>query len=110
MLRAELLSDYLDQSRPQVSELSQAARRSDAASVARAAHALRSSSATLGATNLAGFLDDAEQQARAGTGSLTAQAAGVSVEFERVTAAIREPLDHPIQAPADGWPATARPA
>jgi len=56
------------------------------------------------------LLDRAERQVRAGTGSLTAHAADVNVEFERVAAAMREPLDHPVQVPADGCPANARPA
>jgi HPt (histidine-containing phosphotransfer) domain-containing protein len=92
-LREELLEGYLLQSGPQIAELVAAAAGTDEVTVGRLAHLMRSSSALLGASELAALLGMAEDAARGGSvGDLGPMATRIQQEYQRVEADLAQLL------------------
>ena len=87
---AELIGTYLDDSPRQIAALRRAVEAGSAEDVARAAHALKGASASLGAAGLSERSRTLEYAARAGDldGALDAVSA-IESEFEAVAAALR---------------------
>ena len=84
-LLRSLIRSYLTDAPARVSAIEDGMRRGDAAGVARAAHTLRSSSASLGATTLARHCKDLEIHCRAGsTVGAEALARSLAVEVGHV--------------------------
>jgi CheY-like chemotaxis protein/HPt (histidine-containing phosphotransfer) domain-containing protein len=84
-LFAELIDTYLNDTSDLLATLHTAVARSDATTLRRAAHKLRSSSVFLGATTLAGLCDEVEQVAGAGTAAnFTEWVQRTEAEFARV--------------------------
>jgi HPt (histidine-containing phosphotransfer) domain-containing protein len=97
-LAAEVIAMYLDDTPRQLAALQDAVRAGDAAAVARVAHQLRGSAATMGARELQGLC--AELEARGGAGNLGGMdelLAAVGPAFERARATL------------EAWHATAVP-
>jgi PAS domain S-box-containing protein len=88
-LFAELIDTYLNDTPELLATLHAAVARSDATTLRRTAHKLRSSSAFFGATTLAGLCDEVEQVAYAGTiANSIALVQRTEAEFARVKDAL----------------------
>ena len=98
-LREDLLASYLDNGPDQVRSLVTAAAGGDAATVASTAHMMRSSSALLGATVLAGLCHQADDMAGTGTTDLTEIAQLIQVEYEHVAEAMAQLARAPMVLP-----------
>jgi HPt (histidine-containing phosphotransfer) domain-containing protein len=84
---AELITSYLADSPPLLEEMERSTAAGDAASLRRAAHTLKSTSASLGAMRLSAICRDIE--AAASGGALpTANVADVAAEFRAAGAAL----------------------
>ncbi len=95
-MRDDLIQSYLDESLEQVQQLAEAARAFDAATVASIAHSLRSTSAMVGARRLVLLLLHVEQVARTTPGNVPSVKEAVTMEYERVAAALRDLLTREI--------------
>jgi HPt (histidine-containing phosphotransfer) domain-containing protein len=88
---AELIETYLGDSPGLFAELRTGLAAGDAGVVRRAAHTLKSTSASFGATNLAGICRGIETSAAAGdVADVGPQVAAAETEFEAVSAALQE--------------------
>ena len=83
---SELITIYLEDSTARVSEIKRTVTLGDPAQIKRAAHALRGSSANLGARALAALCALLEQST--GTAAAAELAARIELEFENVRAAL----------------------
>jgi HPt (histidine-containing phosphotransfer) domain-containing protein len=91
---ARIVRLFLEQLDPQAEQIEAAARAGDHAGLARTAHRMRSSAATLGATAMADLLSDLETAARDGdaaacdrlAAALAAQVASTRASLERLLA------------------------
>jgi HPt (histidine-containing phosphotransfer) domain-containing protein len=83
-----LIDTYLDDSGPRVENLRAAVEAGDGVAVARAAHGLRSSSASLGALRLADLLSRTEAMGLSGTGDLGGMATAIEAEYLEVSTAL----------------------
>jgi HPt (histidine-containing phosphotransfer) domain-containing protein len=86
--RRELIDSYLNEGVGYAEAAVAAASAQDAATFGRAAHALRSSSALMGATRLADMLLQAEAVARVTPSGLPELAGPISAEYDRVAASL----------------------
>jgi HPt (histidine-containing phosphotransfer) domain-containing protein len=92
---AEIVETYLQDTPELIRQMRDAVRAGDASALDRAAHTLKSSSATVGAVPLAARCRAIEEQARGGRVSDMGEAVlGVEAEFERV----RQELESGIAA------------
>jgi len=89
---AELIESYLSEGQANVDSLSAAASQSDLPVFTRAAHTLKSTSATVGAMRLSELCRGLEEAARSG------RAEGLPGEAERVQAAWRETISALVDA------------
>jgi HPt (histidine-containing phosphotransfer) domain-containing protein len=83
----DLIGSYLAEAADQVARFATATQTDNPVSVATIAHALRSTSALLGATPLARLMEEAEQVALTTPGGIATLAGPVQVEFARVAEA-----------------------
>jgi CheY-like chemotaxis protein/HPt (histidine-containing phosphotransfer) domain-containing protein/anti-sigma regulatory factor (Ser/Thr protein kinase) len=83
----EILEEYLSSSRQLVSRLETAVGRSDASEIGQCAHALKSSSAALGAAKFAAYCRRLEERAR------TADLDGARREWQEARAVYRQTID-----------------
>jgi CheY-like chemotaxis protein len=88
-IRRELIDSYLDDGQDRIDSLSLAAGIADTTTVAQVAHALRSSSAQLGATVLANLLEQIENAARTAPSEISALALEILDEYPRVARALK---------------------
>jgi CheY-like chemotaxis protein/HPt (histidine-containing phosphotransfer) domain-containing protein len=94
---AKVIGIYLDHTPGELEALGAAVAGQDAAAVAKLAHALKSSSANLGAQILAGLLKDLEHKGRGGTLAETpALFARIEAEFGRVRPALEAELPEAV--------------
>ena len=92
-----MIGIYLDHTPGELEALGAAVAGQDAAAVAKLAHALKSSSANLGAQILAGLLKDLEHKGRGGTLAETpALFARIEAEFGRVRPALEAELPEAV--------------
>jgi HPt (histidine-containing phosphotransfer) domain-containing protein len=88
---SELIAVFLDDALKLLADLREAVDQGDSEGLERAAHTLKSSSASLGAMTLSALCKELEAMGRAGTLEGTAaKVAQVEVEYERVKAALEE--------------------
>jgi HPt (histidine-containing phosphotransfer) domain-containing protein len=83
---AELITSYLEEGAANAQNLTAAADRQDGATVAAIAHAWRSTSALIGATELVSLLLRAEAVAQESPSALSALGVPIAHEYERVAA------------------------
>jgi hypothetical protein len=93
--RRELVDSYLDEGAGYAKDAVAAASVHDAAAFGRAAHALRSSSALMGATRLAAMLLHAEEVARETPSGLPELAEPISAEYDRVAVSMARLAESP---------------
>jgi HPt (histidine-containing phosphotransfer) domain-containing protein len=87
---AELIDAYFEDSASLLPAMRQALTAGSAEQLRLAAHSLKSSSASLGADDLAGLCRELEEQGRAGAlGDAAARVAQVEAEYERVRRALQ---------------------
>ena len=84
---AELITSYLADSPPLLEEMERSAARGDAVSLRRAAHTLKSTSASLGAVRLSAICRGIEAAANNGE-LLAANVADAAAEFDAASAAL----------------------
>ncbi|MBE9126471.1 MULTISPECIES: PAS domain S-box protein [unclassified Coleofasciculus] len=90
-LLAEVIDSYLEDSPPRLNAIRNAVTQNDAADLQQSAHALKSSSLTVGATLLAQLCADLEALGYAGTiGDASTQLSPLDAEYERVKAALQQ--------------------
>jgi len=95
-LLAQVVALYLEASPPLITQIEAGLASGDAPSVRMAAHTLKSSSANVGARQLARLCSTLEQAARAGSLPGAAAAAQIRQEF----GAVRRALEHETGKPA----------
>ena len=87
---AELIDAYLDDARHLLGAMRAALADGDAAGLRRAAHSLKSNSATFGAHTLVGRCQDLEQRGKSGTlDGASTQLGQVEAEYEKVRRALQ---------------------
>ena len=90
-MASELIAVFLDDALKLLADLREAADQGDPERLQRAAHTLKSSSASLGAMTLSALCKELEAMGRAGTLKGTAErVAQVEAEYERVKAVLED--------------------
>ncbi len=110
---AEVINSYLEDAPKQVQEIQVAVKMGDAAAVARAAHTLKPTSATLGAIALAQLCKEIEAMGRAGNISevLGQKVEQLAAEYEQVKTALQaEQATPPVLPAPSASPASPAPS
>jgi len=90
----DVIAEYLKESPSVLAKLRDAVARSDVPAIRRAAHSLKGTSASLGATELSGRCAELEQRSRNGeVGDATADVAAIEAELSAVSEALRNARD-----------------